>query len=166
MNLAFVRWAVAGAAMLAAAVVWLSGPPPDVLGAGSSAVSETRQLRQIAKSQLVREVAAGRRSLREAAALSAALDELSPKVAPPPAYPGAPLAVEERLCRRIIDMIEGRPDIADSATVVFRLERELRSALSQPGGLRLPEPDAIQVKVLMAQARHRLPEWRFGAHRP
>jgi hypothetical protein len=140
-------------------------PPPP---AGEAEPSpEIVASRLIAKGQIAEDVAAGRRSLVEAAALFGALNRLPP-LAPDPTlrdewYP-PPLRVPirtnaERLCRQVADWVTPRlweKDPAREAEVVARLEAEFREELRAHGAIRLPDPSALTpVQELLDAARAR-----------
>jgi hypothetical protein len=126
--------------------VWRpSEPGPGAVAVESVDDDESagiRILRILAKSEVASDVAAGRCSLAEAAALFGELDRLEPpatdlaRVSP---YDSLPTH-EERLCRQVIAWVNveklraGLP--ADAA--VARLEAELRG-LKEHGPIRLPD---------------------------
>jgi hypothetical protein len=171
------------AALLAAcpAVVFVrcpagsNDPPAAADGtARSNALAEAVDLRNLARAQLAREAAAGRRPLLEAAALYRELNRLTPRAAPPrfvaPRDPLAdlPLETEEALlCRQVVlyaDAIfreEGRDQEATAA--VARLAAEFHAELRSHGTIRLPDPPPGEpVEELLRQARARLAEQQRG----
>jgi hypothetical protein len=140
--------------VLLAVLVRRPDPEPT---AAPTATAEARALHLWAKLQLARDVAASRRNLMEAAALFGALERRPPAplpvLEPDPAVPAA-----ERLCVEVIDWVarqlSERP--AERMAAVARLEAELRQARDQPGGVRLPDPDAGQLEDLLDRTRARL----------
>jgi hypothetical protein len=118
-------------------------------------------LRCRAKELLAEEVAAGRRSLWEAAALFGALNRLPPE-------PGGPLAFEDaevsiptateagRLCSQVARWVLIRPgrSLAESRAAVARLVTEFRAELRARGGIRLPDPAGLEpAESLIARVR-------------
>jgi hypothetical protein len=168
MKLTPVQSAIVAAAALAAAFAWLPGadPSPEASAPGLPPVAEMLALRHLAKGQLARDAAAGSRSLWQAAALSAALDALPPETPETPAAPGPPVSAEERLCRRVIVMIDCLLEDPARAAAVARFEAELLEAQNGTGGLRLPDVDPRQVQELLADARTRLTRWHWGTGHP
>jgi hypothetical protein len=139
-------------------------PPPPA--GEAEPLPEIVASRLIAKGQIAEDVAAGRRSLVEAAALFGALNRLPP-LAPDPAlrewYP-PPLRVpirtdEERLCQQVADWVTRRfweKGPAREAEVVVRLEAEFREERRAHGAIRLPDPSALTpVQELLDAARAR-----------
>ena len=121
-------------------------------------------MRILAKDLVAGEVAAGRRSLFEAAALFGALNRLPPEAMPlsltdsKAGGPRLPARTDEaRLCRQVIvwvpAVLKGWP--ADEAkSVTARLEREFWEELRERGVIRLPDPHSLEpVEVLLARAR-------------
>jgi hypothetical protein len=131
--------------------------------AGQQAARDTRHLRWVAKELIAREVADGRRSLVEAAALYGALNRLPPAtrelvredVGDSPLH--APVRTdEERLCRQVVRWVQrlflDTPEQARQA--VARLEAELVEAQARPGGLRLPDPARVEpIEELLGRVR-------------
>jgi hypothetical protein len=132
---------------------------------------ETAVLRTQAKKLLAREVAEGRRSLVEAAALFGALNRL------PPVTPelscldnsgfhwvlSAPVHTEEeRLCRQVVQWVDGfrlsdSPEYA--AAAVARLEAEFREELRRQGAIRLPDASGLPTaRELLERARATMTE--------
>ena len=123
---------------------------------------ETAALRVIAKEQIARAAAAGRRSLVESAALFGALNRLPPAVAePPPGWYDSSLPIPadteaDRLCRQVVAWVRvalhDEPDRA--AAAVARLEAEYFEELCERGAVRLPDPSSLTpVQELLEQAR-------------
>src|SRR5262245_27751055 len=146
------------------AVVFQPSPEPDapadLLATGTLAEGwpETAALRVVAKRLVVREAAAGRWSLFEAAALFDALNRLPPEVVPARFdnflnLPGR--SDEERLCLSVIShsvyTLSGEPtDQAQAA----RLETEYLRALRESGGVRLSDPHSLpSARELLERAR-------------
>jgi hypothetical protein len=129
-------------------------------------VPETIALRGWAKDQIAREVAAGRRRLLDAAALYGELNRLPPVADfslqdvdnSPKSDPVG--ADAERLCRQVMTWVEQRvireaPDQA--SPVMDRLEAELRAALQEQGGIRLPGRSSLPpMREVLEQARSRM----------
>jgi hypothetical protein len=118
---------------------------------------ETRSVLTCAKLRLAHDVAAGRRTLWEAAALFGALNRQSPApksvVELTPSVPAA-----EQLCREVVGLVafvlaEQPPK---QAAVIAELEAELQQARNQPGGVQLSEPSVEVVGELITHARDRL----------
>src|SRR5262249_9606431 len=113
---------------------------------------DTIVLRQLAKNFVAREVAAGRRSLVEAAGLFEALNRLPPAPPPLPPYPN-PRALllpgrteAERLCPQAVVYLkvvlaDGPP--GELQAVLARLEAEFREELHRHGEIRLPDPSSL-----------------------
>jgi hypothetical protein len=146
----------------------LSAPAPDVAG-----------LRSEAKWLIAREVAAGRWSLVEAAALFGALNRLSP-MAPElscqdtPNFPWVlsdPVHTEEEwLCRQVIEWVDvlrlaESPEYAGAA--VARLKAQFRQELRTHGAIRLPDPSTlVSFEKLLNRARAALSQSQKGAAVP
>ncbi len=124
---------------------------------------ETVALRSLAKRQLAREAAEGRRSLLEAAALFGELNRLPPEtppVRPDPAEPPAPLpggTEAERLCQQVVAFarvaLADRPP-AEAQAAVARLVAEFRAELGRHGAVRLPDPSCLTpVHEILEQVR-------------
>ncbi len=143
------------------------GPAEDVPVVESRSLAEgfpeTAALRSLAKRQLAREAAAGRRSLLEVAALFGELNRLPPEtpvVAPDPANPPAPLpggTEEERLCQQVVAFVgvalADRPP-GEIRSAVARLEAEFWREREERGAVRLPDPASLTpVRELLGQAR-------------
>src|SRR5262245_32853045 len=138
--------------------LWSAGPggpsPRPGTGPGPEESPEARQeavaLRIFAKDLVASEVAAGRRSLFEAAALFGALNRVPPQASAlslmdsKAGGPRVPARTdEERLCRQVIvwapTVLTGWP--ADEArSVTDRLEAEFWEELRERGVIRLPDP--------------------------
>jgi hypothetical protein len=175
--------------LVAALGVFCLGRPPavteSILPAGTEilteGVSETAVLRPLAKRLLAREIADGRRSLVEAAALFGALNRL------PPETPELALlddnhwalsdpvhSEDERLCRQVIQWVEAlritdSPEYADAA--VARLIAEFREERRRHGAIRLPDPSPpVPVHELLEQARATMTDSErqnlFGSRQP
>jgi hypothetical protein len=123
------------------------------------------RLRILAKQLVAADAAAGRRSLVEAAALFAALDDLPPAVVVVddpwhagqvlPHLPGRTAA--ERRCVQVmayaLGLDYGEPSWSARAAVV-RLEAEYRRELANPAPLQLPGPvSRATVEDILAQVR-------------
>jgi hypothetical protein len=131
-------------------------------------------VRSVARAQLAREAADGRRTLLEAAALYRELNRLPPPTAAPryvdPRGPLArlPLETEEALlCRQVVIYAdsalreEGRDREAQAA--VARLEAEFFAELRAHGTIRLPDPPPPEpVEEVLRQARARAVEHQRG----
>jgi hypothetical protein len=171
------------AALLAAcpAVVFVrcpAGPdesPAAAEGAArSNAPAEAVDLRNLARAQLAREAAAGRRTLLAAAALYRELNRRPPQAAPPrlvdPHGPLAdlPLGTEEALlCRQVIiyadTALRGEGRDREAAAAVARLAAAFFAELRARGTIRLPAPPPGEpVEELLRQARARLAEQQRG----
>jgi hypothetical protein len=138
-----------------------TAPPPlpaDVAAPRPRAAA----LRSIAKKRIADDVAAGRRTLVEAAALFGALNRLPPTALDPSIgdaqysqMPAPARTDEERLCRQVITWVENillreAPDRAEP--VVTRLREEYAAALCG-GPIRLPAPATLEaVGDLLARA--------------
>ena len=135
-------------------------PEPDPPAEYSrDAATEAVVLRAAAKGLLALDVAAGRRTLFEAAALFRELDRLPPEPDPPPGFDPTlriPADTEEgRLCRQVVTAVQAElgaePDRA--AEAVARLEAEFFQELRRRGAVRLPDPPPDSVEELLRQAR-------------
>jgi hypothetical protein len=122
----------------------------------------------LGQTQLAREVAAGQRSLVEAAALFRELNRLSPDVSAltTPDFDPSPLSdpvhtKEERLCRQVVQWVDtlrlvASPEYADAA--VARLNAEYRE-LRKHGEIRLPDSSSLPSnQTLLEFARKAMPE--------
>jgi hypothetical protein len=119
----------------------LVAPPP-----------EAAALRMLAKRHIARDVAAGRRSLVEAAALFRALnspaqaDALSRDDPHPWALTAPARTDDERLCRQVVEWV-GALRLTESpeyaAAAVARVNAEYREELRQHGAIRLPDPAGL-----------------------
>jgi hypothetical protein len=144
----------------------ITPPETEALAEG---FPETVVLRVAAKRQIAREVAAGRRSLVEAAALFGALNRLPPETARlslSDAYPSplsAPAQTEdERLCRQVIEWVDYmlRTESDERAAAgVARLNEEFQENLRRHGTVRLPDPSALPpAQEILAWVRGALTE--------
>src|SRR5262245_43905561 len=142
---------------------WERGAPVTL----TDAIPDTIVLRVHAKLQIAREVAEGRRSLVEAAALFRELNRL------PPAAPDltlgdgnqsalrAPVSTDEdRLCRQVVEYVDRvlrkEGSLESAAETRAGLETEFRAALKSHGVIRLPDPSALtSVQELLDAARAR-----------
>jgi hypothetical protein len=153
------------------------GPPPPAEADPEAAapVPDIVPLRLRAKDALSREVAAGRRSLVEAAALFRELNRLPPEPTKPSRvdpFLTIPADTEEGwLCRQVVEHVRvalhREPERA--AAAVARLEAEFFAELQAHGTIRLPDPAALEpVHDLLERARARLAEKQRGgrASRP
>jgi hypothetical protein len=116
-------------------------------------ISAVLPLRILSKEQIAWEVAAGRRSLVEAAALFGALNRVVP------AAPGlvthdnyysdlqVPVRTdEERLCQQVVDWVAGilqRERPGQTQGVVARLTAEFHWERRRHGAIRLPDPATV-----------------------
>ena len=144
--------------------------PPAETEALAEGVPEAAVLRVNAKKLIAREVAAGRRSLVEAAALFGALNRLPPRstdLARQDLHHDWALRVparteEERLCRQVVEWVDGlrRSESPESvAATVARLTAEFREELRRHGAIRLPDPSSLpSAKELLDQARKAMTE--------
>jgi hypothetical protein len=154
------------ACVLVIAIVAL--PDPDApSGAVTTREGEFIALRATAKLDLARDVAAGRRTLVEAATLVAALNRRPP--APTPAALSDDLLPPDELaCREVIDWVTvalGENPGRQAATV-SRLEAEWTQTRNLPGGVQLCDPDPAEVDGLLTAARSRLATVRIWASPP
>jgi hypothetical protein len=125
-------------------------------------VPEAVILRILAKQHLVREVAARRQPILEAAALFRELNRLPPALHPADHPSLAGRSEEELLCRQVIAYVAepdcNWPEAAAQATVA-RLEAELQEELRRHGAIRLPDPAGLPPGLeLLEQARARMTE--------
>jgi hypothetical protein len=153
-----------------------SEPPPVIAVPDDSRLAdpypETVPLRVFAKRLIADDVAAGRRSLVEAAAMFGVLNRLPPAL---PDYPPAGVTnpdipiptstADERLCWQVVSWVRSvlapRPREADAAAA--RLAAEFRGVLRSGGVLRLPDPSSLESPAaLMDRAR----EAQVAARRP
>jgi hypothetical protein len=128
-----------------------------------------------AKRLVARDVAVGRRSLLEAAALFRDLPRLPPGLALPSVEgrdwgQDLPAATEEeRLCIRVIGFVRGllweQPDVARLEAAQTRLECEFWSAICEQGTIRLPDVPPAAIEALLTQAREVLRTSPRGAAR-
>jgi hypothetical protein len=168
------RFALTLALVGAVTVLTGRGPPePDDAGStdppGAAAVSgqsSPAALVGLAKGLVARDVAAGRRSLLEAAGLFRTLYRLAPEL-PPPLGPGVeppdwsrhlPAGTEEeRLCLVVIGRVRWAlgdpPDVARLEAVTARLEGEFWAARCEHGAIELPDVPPAAVESLLEQAR-------------
>jgi hypothetical protein len=124
---------------------------------------EIVRLRMFAKELLAREVAEGRRTLLETAALFRELGELPPKsvdLARPDgidmSLPIAGRTAAERLCQHVLAHVrialEGQPEALAKAEA--RLVAEFQQEFRNRGEIRLPDPSTLpSVQNLLAQTR-------------
>jgi hypothetical protein len=174
MNSSRAKFLVALAAGLAAGAL-LHRPPepvepvvPPRAAARADGWPAAVVLRAIAKDQLARDVAAGRRSLPEAAALFRELNRLPPVPTDSADLSEADLSMpipgrtdEERYCQRVVTHVQAAlhhdPDRA--AAVVARLAAEFREELDRHGAIGLPDPAALEpVQGLLQRAGESLTE--------
>jgi hypothetical protein len=146
-------------------------PHPAEVGAAGDASREV-QLRIFAKVLVADEVAAGRRSLPEAAALFAALNRLPPG---PVADPHLPFrtwsrhlpdrTAEQQLCLQVIGYVAmaDTKDAAAIAAAVARLEEVFAGELRRYGVIRLPAAPAAAADEFMERARAGLDRSRVRA---
>jgi hypothetical protein len=136
------------------------GPPEPPSPELAAPAPETVPLRLVVKGQLAREVADGRRSLVEAAALFRALNRRPPARGQPPeivTHVHIPMDTEAGwLCRQVAEHVgvalHEEPERA--AAAVARLEAEFVAELRAHGAIRLPDPATLEpVEELLAQAR-------------
>jgi hypothetical protein len=117
-------------------------------------------LRALAMSRITREVADGRRTLLEAAALFRELKGLLPEL-PEPHWDDTPMAIptdtaEGRLCRQVALHVSAalRAEPGRAAAAVARLEADFFAELRAQGAVRLPDPSSLEsVEGLLAEAR-------------
>jgi len=140
--------------------------PPEPPGPEMAApAADTVALRIVAKDQLAREVADGRRSLWVAAALFGELNRLPPEP-DRPAWINSSVSIpadtaEGALCRQVIERVDTalhlEPDRA--AAAVARLEAEFFAELRTRGAIRLPDPLSLEsVEEILKRARASLSE--------
>jgi hypothetical protein len=150
--------------VLSMAVAFMPYRPPaePSVGPPDTAVTDLMRLRVAVKTRLAAEVAAGKRSLFETAAIFEALDEL-PSAPLPLTIEEAKLPASVRACRHVIEWVGARFDGSDGAVIVARLKSELQSALEQPGGLQLPDSSAVaSIEDLLESAREERREIKAG----
>jgi hypothetical protein len=137
-------------------------PPEARTQAGDSSADQIAaiRLRSAAKFQLAREVAAGRRTLEEAAALFCELDRLPPAAGPAVAdlfnvdVPVAARTAAERACRQVINFVSVAVPGEAGAAAEARLVAHYRAEVARRGTVRLPDPAALTpVRELLDQAR-------------
>jgi hypothetical protein len=140
----------------------------------------TVDLRSHAKLQIGREVAAGQRSLVEAAVLFRELNRLPPAAFDLTLLDGIPSALrapvssdEDRLCRQVVECVHHVlwSEVSWEAAVeaVARLESEFRAAPREHGVIRLPDPSGltpVQELLDAARARHAQESIRHPRHSP
>jgi hypothetical protein len=128
-------------------------PPPAESPA--TLITETAVVRLRAKKQIALDVAAGRRTLVEAAALFRALNRLPPETTEPtgPDNPTHPWVLtdpvhteEEQMCREVVEWVYSSlggesEELAKSA--VARLTADFRNELRRHGAIRFPDPSAV-----------------------
>jgi hypothetical protein len=127
------------------------------------ASSDMQQRRWVAKELIAQEVADGRRSLFEAAALYEALNRLPPATSQLIREDGGDLPLhafartnEELLCRQVSRWVQRRlRDTPEQARkVLARLAAEFADAQARPGGLRLPDSTRVEpIKELLGRVR-------------
>ena len=159
------RWILAGLLIGLLTLITVRRPQEPVALAVESIDDESpegRILGMMAKSEVASDVAAGRRSLAEAAALFGEVGRLElsatdlARVSP---YDSLPTH-EERLCRQVIAWVDYQMFRAglQPAEVVARLEAELR-LLKERGPIRLPATATrVQIEDLLQHARARFAE--------
>ena len=148
-----------------------AGPPP-LWTELSPGVPEVVILRLVAKAQLARAVADGRRPLREAAALVRALDRLPPQPARLPRF-ACPHTIPEDnedgwLCWQVVQCVRAAlfQEPEQAAAVVAGLEADLAEELRSRGFIRLPDPSTLEpVSELLERARGALAEVQRNARR-
>jgi hypothetical protein len=136
--------------------------PTDGVGSATSVV-EVHALRIRAKDRIVQDLASGRSSLLEAAALFRELDRVPPEVAYPAVlYPAPPLQLEsptaeERYCILVINYVRNtlrgsEPERARA--LAEQLVEEFWAAKGRPEGVRLPDVTGREpVRELLERAR-------------
>jgi hypothetical protein len=126
----------------------------------------------VAKKLVARDVAVGRRSLLEAAALFRDLPRRPAELTPPPSLEGRDWGrdlpaetEEERLCLRVIGVVRvvlaEQPDVARLKATVARLEGEFWTAICEHGAIRLPDvpPEAVETLLERAKEALRTAKW-------
>jgi hypothetical protein len=151
-------------AVLVVAILVL--PDPDLCpNAAATRDAEATAVRVTAKLELGRDVAAGCRTLTDAAAVVAALNRRPPE---PKSAAAAELALtrEERPYREVINwvVVALAENPAEREAALDRLEAEFRQV--RPGEEPLPEPDPAAVEALLARARERLDTVERRSHGP
>jgi hypothetical protein len=146
-------------------------PWADAVGGPSSPAAVVG----LAKQLVARDVAVGRRSLLEAAALFRDLPRLPPGLTTPSVERrdwGQDLPAEteeERLCIRVIGFVRGvlweQPDVARLEAAQTRLEAEFWAAICDQGTIRLPDLPPAAIEALLEQAREVLRTSPRGAAR-
>jgi hypothetical protein len=140
--------------------------PPDLPWAEAAGQSSPADVVGFAKKLVARDVAVGRRSLLEAAALFRDLPRL-PSGLTPPSVDGRDWGQdlpaeteEERLCIRVIGLVRGvlweQPDVARLAAAQARLESEFWAAICEQGVICLPDVPPAAIEALLEQAREAL----------
>jgi hypothetical protein len=165
----FLTVAVAGS--LAATLVWrpsgvdeAPAPLPNDVGKPAPAAVG---LRGLAKRKIARDVAAGRWSLVEAAALFGELNRLPPGLPAVSAVygsrlPAADCTDEEHLCRQVVNWVDSTlkketPDRAEEVTA--RLVAEYQELRRRSGVVHLPDPSTLEpIEDLLRHARASIAE--------
>jgi hypothetical protein len=168
-----------GAVVTALTGLWLPEPddaaPPDLPWSEAAGPSSPAAVVGLVKLLVARDVAVGRRSLLEAAALFRDLPRLPPGQTSPSVEGrdwGRDLRAEteeERLCIRVIGFVRGvlweQPDVARLEAAQTRLEAEFWSAICEQGTIRLPDVPPAAIEALLKQAREALRTSPRGAAR-
>jgi hypothetical protein len=118
-------------------------------GALGQPLPEIAFLRRVAKALIARDVIAGRRPAREAAAIFRELDRLSPT--PDEIFPRPTGTTrdtdDEHYCEQVINWVGGElaADPTDNARAVLaRLDAEFRAGRDEHGAVRLPHPSSLE----------------------
>jgi hypothetical protein len=150
---------VVGVVGLALVVTFRPAPaPPEadrpaIVVTASAMVPELVRLRIAAKDRLAREVAAGTRSLLDAAALFRELNRLPPTVGDPAPDAGvdAPISIpgrtdDERRCQEVLLYVHAAFNHGSERDLepVKRVAAEFFRILHDEGGIRLPDPPSAE----------------------
>jgi hypothetical protein len=174
----FVLAVALGGVVTALTGLWSTEPddaaPPDLPWADADgSPSSPGEVVWLAKRLVARDVAIGRRSLLEAAALFRDLPKWSVSLATPFVEGrdwGQDLLAEteeERLCIRVIGfgraVLWEQPDVARLEAAQTRLEGEFWGAICEQGAIRLPDVSPAAIEALLKQARDGLRTSTKGA---
>jgi hypothetical protein len=125
-------------------------------------------VRLAAKGLIARDVAEGRRTLLEGAALFRALDRLPPAPVEPDPRPSDPFipiptrTADEWACWQVARWAVSVPTDRRARGVARRLAAQFTAEVRRAGDVRLAEPRAEEVEAVLARARGEQPAAQAG----